>query len=344
VYEFLKEASWKLLAELTYDELQQIYELTYKYGWIVAEERDQAHPDYPNLAVLPDRAYLEKLKIEDRLKPWIEYGLEEVTQTYEWWLSEHKEEGWIDGLLEVWEGMGIDNVLFNFYAWQMQYQPYLYEFVVEHLGGDRGILEAEDPESIIDGYGESFLEEQFWPTLTGEDLDKADETWTSAKEAYDEGHANKLIIDTYELYPNMLDWMISGAGWNGVEHLEGIYGVNDLLGTFANVFVENDTEFLKLMYKVYLNRFSGLDDQIVQIEKTFDEVAEKQSQGTSLEDQVLAFQYGLTTAHHNGTMADYLLNVGPGEGKVILDTISSGPEREKWDWELEKILGHPVGA
>jgi len=42
-------------------------------------------------------------------------------------------------------------------------------------------------------------------------------------------------------------------------------------------------------------------------------------------------------------ISDYLLNVGPEKGKKILDSISEGPDREKWDLELSRILGHPLG-
>jgi len=342
VYAFLKEASWKLLAELTYDELQKIYELTYKYGWIVAEERQQAHPRYPEMAFLPDRAYLEKLKIEDRLRPWIEYGLEELADTYDWWLEEHKEEGWVNSLQELWEADGLDLVLMNFFAWNMEYQPYVYEFIVDKLGGDRGMLEAEDPEYIIEGYGEPYLDEQFWPSLSGEDLDAAHDLWVTAEEEYDEGYANKLIVEKYDLYPNIIDWMLSGMGWTGVEHLQDIYGLNDLLEAYGGLLVANDIEFLQLMYRVYLNRFYGLEDTIKDNEDMLNDIIKVQPKDVALENKILTFQQGLTTAHHTGLMADHLLKVDSGEGQKVLDQISEGPDKARWDMELEKILGHPI--
>lgn len=65
---------FSLLATLTKQELEKIYELTYKYGWLTATERTEDQ--------LSDRAYMEKARIEGELEPLIDYGLWELEEVF----------------------------------------------------------------------------------------------------------------------------------------------------------------------------------------------------------------------------------------------------------------------
>jgi hypothetical protein len=65
-----------------------------------------------------------------------------------------------------------------------------------------------------------------------------------------------------------------------------------------------------------------------------------------LDKDIEIFQKALTTAHNNGSMAEYILEV---DGKADRDAIdflsdlSENPEHsEKWDAELSRLLGYPV--
>ena len=88
----------KVTALLDVGQLEEIYELTYKYGWLVSEER--------NKGWLPDRANMEKLKIKSRLDPLLTMALEDLGEGYEEWLRFHRRDGWIEQLLEMFESEG----------------------------------------------------------------------------------------------------------------------------------------------------------------------------------------------------------------------------------------------
>lgn len=66
---------------MTTQELEKIYELTYKYGWIVSEERKENW--------LSDRAYIEKAKLEGELTTYIDYGLKELIEGFDAFVCGH---------------------------------------------------------------------------------------------------------------------------------------------------------------------------------------------------------------------------------------------------------------
>lgn len=72
---------FRLLAELDKSDLEEIYEYTYKLGWLTTEERKKGW--------LPDKAILEKMKLEGALNSALNHGLSEIEDTYEKWLHDH---------------------------------------------------------------------------------------------------------------------------------------------------------------------------------------------------------------------------------------------------------------
>jgi hypothetical protein len=69
----------------------------------------------------------------------------------------------------------------------------------------------------------------------------------------------------------------------------------------------------------------------------------REKDGT-LAQRIRAFQLGLTTVHHHGSMIEHLLGIKTGTGEDFLNALSAGPHVEKWDKELEQVLGHPKGS
>jgi hypothetical protein len=79
-----KKSSIYRNATLSFDVLKTIYEFTYKYGWILAEER--------NLGSLPDQAYLAKEQIKEILSRQLDIGIKELIVTYQKWIESHEME------------------------------------------------------------------------------------------------------------------------------------------------------------------------------------------------------------------------------------------------------------
>ncbi len=116
----------KRLAQLEVKDLEEIYELTYKYGWLSAIEREEG-------GWLPDRAYMEKAKIEGEMLPKIDYALGEMIDAYEEWLSEHTEEGWTNMQRNRIDALGYPDFPIH---WNIDVIDKMYEAVVSGLGYD----------------------------------------------------------------------------------------------------------------------------------------------------------------------------------------------------------------
>lgn len=327
-----------IIAELSKDTLGEIYELTYKYGWIKRDE-DMA-------GWLPDSAYSTKYKIEGELASILDEGLEELVATYEEWLAWHSRSGWKDNLLEAYDG-DLQGMLKGLDRWAVAYEDKLYDIVTESLGGSGSMLNEEDPVYLAESYGPDFL--QYYKTQLPENAQEAFDKEIEESSNADWEAATK-IIDKYNLQEDLKSWLLNVQGWGGKDWLKDIYDVDNLVLAYESVILDNIDELLDFSYDQYIDYFKdpaitggkSLRENIEDIDNTL-EILRAEKDGT-LDERIQVFQYGLTVAHHHGTMADHLLGEGPGSGKKFLDLLSSGPHVEKWDNELTKVLGHPPGS
>ncbi len=192
-----------IIAELSTDLLEKIYELTYKYGWLTAEERMHSW--------LPDRAYMEKYKIEGTLSPMLTYALEEMIDAYDRWLSDHTRDGWINTMHDYVIDYDLANALTEGIvpAWGMRnvISNAIYDALESALGGVEQLL-SEDPDFLIESYGISFIEHLF-DTLSVTESEELREKYNKLidEEAYTEEDAAREIIenDTYGDIDDLID-------------------------------------------------------------------------------------------------------------------------------------------
>lgn len=321
-----------ILAELYKEDLEDIYELTYKYGWLTAIEREEG-------GWLPDKAYMEKARIEQELKPLIDSTLETMVEKYDEWLIPHGREGWIEEQREI-IGEGSPYFPPN---WNIDIMDNLYGAVVSGLGySDRDwLIEVEDPGYLIETYGEQVLTEhaETLPENEGEELlDKIEGASGSGPEL--EEIMREQDIDIYTIIDKMLE-----EGWTLEDHFREVYTPENLILVFGKDKIDWDI-ILEDAYRQYLDNFPGLEDEIEEIEKTKSTMEDALKNG-DLSEKILAFQVGLTTAHHHGEMVEHVLEdipPGRGEGKQILDELSNmtRTETKEWDKYLERIIGRPL--
>jgi hypothetical protein len=329
---------FSLLAALDEEILEQIYELTYKYGWITQEERYSGW--------LTDRAYMAKYKIEDQLSTVLDYALEEMIDTYENWLAQHTKEGWVQSLYELGKDLGIEYVLFTLDRWGLSYKDKLYEAVEKGLGGSREMLNQEDETYLTEAYGTRFVPD-YIAKLPEAAAEKAQEEYENLQEMHTEEEAAGEFIQRYDLVDELKDWLIEDIGWTGAEWLQDVYPVQDLMDSFEDIVLSELETLLDEAYPMYLRHFEhpgkvggkSLEEEIADIQNMADKL--KEGLNSTLSEKIILFQLGLTTGHHHGTMADHLLDVGAGSGKKFLDQLSAGPNVEEWDKDLEKVLGKP---
>lgn len=314
----------RIFAEMDKQDLEKIYELTYKYGWLVAEERMQG-------GWLPDAAYLEKSKIEHVLEDAIDIGLEELLQTYSEWLEFHEEEGWIESLMSTAEEE-LNYLLSAFDRWNLDYEDELLNALADSFGGDKQFLMNEDPDWIYDSFGGDYLES----LLNSAEI--SDEEREGINLALSEFEAEEYAKEHFDIY-TIIDWVIDEREWTVKDWLYDMGDPAYLLESFGdNIDIK---AFIRSMYPKYLDHFLGLEDEITEIRRVNDELEEVLENGDSGE-KIIAFQLGLNTVHHHGAMVEHFLGLAPGTGEELLDELSEGPQTDQWNRELEKVLGHPL--
>lgn len=319
-----------ILSELDRNDLETIYELTYKYGMLISEEKT-------NDGWLPDKAYMVKSKIEGDLNSLLDVGMEELINTYNEWLGYHNKEGWIESQLENFsfseflEYLDKSNIYYD--------EDMIYDSVVESLGGDRRMLENDDIEFWIESYGEAFIKD-YDRNVSGEEEKKL-------YEAIDEyGDDPEELIENLNLEGELIDYILA-SGWTGKDWLKDIYQVNDLVEQYPNAY----RKFMGHAYNQWLEHFGfGTGTEGASLSEHIEDIQEMQSElvnistDTSIKDKIILFQKGLNTAHHFGIMADHLLGVSGGDGQEILDELSSGTMIEEWNTDLTELLGYVPGS
>lgn len=321
----------RILATLSLGVLNDIYELTYKYGWIKYDE--------DVVGWLRDPAYNTKYKMEAELSKLLRIGFEELLATYDWWLNKHSLNGFKESVYNSASSLGIGDVLAVLDKLGIPYEPVLYEIVAEDAGGVPAILEQEDPEYLVSSYGQAFVDD-----FVGKLPPAAREQFTQEMEGVEDPVSH--FIDLYSLQDEFKNWLLESGELSAEQWFRDNFDVDKLMLTFNDILDANIEKIMNYSYDRYLDFFERPDKSMRQVISNVKDTRKilEQAQSSSLDEKIRAFQLGLTTAHNFGMMADHLLGVKPGAAQPILDTISTGPHVEDWDEDLEKLLGHPKGS
>jgi len=326
----MKKFAFKKLAEMSTDDLQIIYELTYKYGWLVAEERQEGW--------LPDKAYLEKAKIEGELNPWIDYGLGELEETYTDYIYNHTVDGWAERWMEMYEGTDLETLLEGLKGWakrgvsavsEREIEQQFLESIFEIVGDDY----REDPYQAL---GPQFIETHIEEMTDVEDQEKMEEKWKEAQGAYSSPEEIAEDFIYQHDFDKEFQEYVKDTDYGTVNWFLDMYSLSDALYQFPNL-VDNGPFYRNLFFNSYVKNFPGLEDTVEEVERVKSEI--DSAKASDISNKIITFQLGLNTAHQFGSMADHLLETGTGSGQKILDEISSGPNVARWDKDLEQIIG-----
>lgn len=270
----------RINAELTRQDLEAIYELTYKYQML---KQEAALGDYGIPQQLPDNAYIAFEKIKQELNQKLEDSYYTLRSTFDQWLEHHVEQADQD-LME-----------------------YAYD---EIIGNVRG---ATDYNTLAQIVGEDEL--VIVMTETNPELAQ----FTTLEE----------IID----YTETLDPTAESALFKAIKTY---FAESPNINEIAN------ERYYQLQE---LNDYSG--SAIGDVQNMLDRI-ETEWISSSLDDKIQIFQEALTTAHNNGSMAEYLLRhdgLADVNAVLFLSQLSNDPAyAAKWNQDLAKLLGYPVGS
>jgi len=315
---------------MTEDELQDIYELTYKYGWLVTEERNENW--------LPDRAYLEKAKIESALAPMLDNGLDELSETYTDYVYNHTAEGWVERWMETTEGLKLDELLESLKWWakggtsavsEWDIEIQFLESIYETIGED---YFKEDTYQML---GPQFIENHIEEMNDVEDQEKMAEAWDEQQSGYGPEEGAEDFIYTNDL-ENKFQEYVSDTQYGTLDWFVDMHTVSDANELFPSL-IDNEDFYRNLFFNSYIKNFPGMENTVKEVERVQKDI--ETAKASNVSDKIITFQLGLNTAHQFGTMADHLLQTSMGGGQALLDAISSGPHVEEWDRDLEQIIG-----
>lgn len=309
-----------LFATLTQDELEILYELTYKYGWLVAKERQERW--------LPDKGYLMKNQIEYNLATITKHSLEELITVFDDYLQYHNGEGIKEQVKQILNDT-------NFITLQ--------QHIASQFGFDVGPI-------IYDIISANVPVDQFFANRNITKVVTYNNNYSSFIEWYDKSGVNPEEVDLLSTLPDTekVDYISNFLkaefiGWlttitfDFKDYLVNNEGVR-LLSTGYGAVVKDNADFIADFAVSEWRALFGED-----LQKSIARIADtkqymEEALGSNLSQQIIAFQAGLNTAHVNGTMADHLLGTSAGGGKQILDELSSGTKVQQWDKELSYLM------
>lgn len=257
---------------LSHRDLEDIYELTYKYQML---KQEAALGDYGLPTQLPDQAYIALERIKQDLSTKFSEALPIMQEVFSGWLEHHVEQAG----QELFEGLWAE---------------------IQH-----SIRSATSYAELQNIFNEDELREAF----VG--VDSRLEEYSTVQE---------MIDYTETLGPVEESALFKGIKTYLAEHPE------------LNEIVEERVAEQQEDYHSE-SAIAGVQDSLDDIEYAM---------GADLDFQIEAFQKALTTAHNNGSMAEYLLS-DPYAAR-FLSELSAGPHVDEWNAELSKLLGYPLGS
>lgn len=346
----LSKMAMRLLAYLEIEAVEEIYELTYKYGWLTSIERQKG-------GSLPDKAYTEKARIESTLPGVLQPAIKDMIKMSRQWLK-HDPASHIVKILQndkvdtvkklltkLSETADLEGEIYNSlirYLEETGQQELLREIVYFVIVSDTDLVESLILSTLgyrdsyfmylIDELGEEVVLQELDPyynDLKYEEIDYGDIEERMAQDAEEEyilDHKHDFVewfsfIEDITIILDHID-----------DHID--YGDSAFVWISGASKVLTDVDSLKQWYwNTYVVPTTGSVERAV-------ENMESSLQGNDIGEQIISFQEGLTAAHHNGLMADYILDVGAGGGKQILDSLSQGRTVNKWNKDLQRVLGY----
>jgi hypothetical protein len=356
-----------LLASIPRTDLEKIYELMYKYTALQAEAQ---RGGYGVPQTLSDRAYLESLKIEDELNRALSRTWPEFINVYERWVRNRpslNEDAYVtmveDGIqdLATEEDMtDASSRLVRHLNRRPRAVTSLMQSIAKHGGwGWEGEWADEQLEAIPQ---EIFTEliEMFYDEIVDDytmDADTEEIIEEMSDDIYDEMSATDFLHDYYSRNAEIrsaFDEFVKdyrGLGRLVLQALSRTYSSSMQIlrvdENFHEIMLNNVADIAKELFDVQ----TGTDNEEYQRRtEIYDNIANnvlpeiKSAPGASIGEQIIKFNLALTTAHGDGTMADWLLGVEEGTGQAILDELAAGNQVAQWDQDLAKMLGYEPGT
>lgn len=293
--------------EITRKDMEDIYELTYKYQMLRQEEKygDQGLPQ-----PLPDRAYMELARVSAELSNRLAEMFDRMIEVYEDWIEHHTQ--------------GADEELAESIQEDIEYD-------IGHVKTYNDIVEV-----LESWWGETSAEKKLRDTIADQAY-KNLETWRryDAIEPEQQEYYNSLDFNRMTL-EQLLEVPF-------VKEDQGFFGdVRDALLDRNDIY-EIVNERLEAERESYYQEtaLGGAIDMLDKLRYEWEELPD------GLDKDILLFQEALTTAHNNGSMAEYLItNRGYPDRDAVefLHELSAGPHVDEWNRELSQMLGYPLGS
>jgi len=327
-------------ASLTTEDLEWIYELTYKHQMLSQEEK-LGGDGLPQ--TLPDAAYMEKARIEQDLTSALDLAQQEMIETYQDWLEHHYE---------------MNHETASETAREVEYNSLL----------------DMDPQELA----QRFDEQTVRTTIIEESAEyiRRQLMYDIEEEGEDIAYRKKPVEEEEDEYAERIKYLDSFASKNAQEYqkqmpfVEGPEWVEQESKTIEEELTDRmralsiDDDLMddaldqdrrniidELMNFVEENDLQELTDELTQdylIETAYPNVEEMKLKledewdGSDFSKKIILFQEALTTAHNNGSMAEYLLDNR--NAVALLDELSEGQDVEKWNQDLSKLLGYEMGS
>lgn len=314
-------------------ELEDIYELTYKYQMLQQEE---SLGDYGLPQPLPDRAYMELHKIEPALDNILEDVRDKIINIYDQWIEDHEPSE------SQFREMAEDDAN----EW-FSYEANIADFI--DIFGEDTVKEVLI--TIVDDYDLyadlNIVEDDY---RTEEDVLEFRRKYLEQLELTAQ---RQKVLPLGPLDPDVeedLDY----PEWEEPKFPKSKENIGDLdIGVFSDVFDTHKDDVLQRIirteeYYEYIDEHINHEKERYYADTALGEVKQmREDLGASWEDKdvgdkVQAFQESLTTMHNNDEMAEYVLD--DQDATNILNKLSEGEEVPEWNRELSSLLGYELGS
>jgi len=297
-------------------DLENIYEWTYKYQMLQQEER---LGDYGLPQVLSDKAYMEKFKLETLLEEKLDNVYEKMYNVYENWINAHEplDSDFEQNAREYWNSRRHD--------FEKGYDSLA--DLADLIGEDSVIETVRDFLSEI--YKEEHPEEDPYDAWIRY-LDSI-----TAKKAQQEEFE---FMQLPEFAPGEPVKPIEEMSLEELQELPSFENYKEEIldeiekQSYFDTFIEEQAEAERENY--------DQDTALGDVKEMFEGLKEWDT--LDIKGKIILFQEALTTMHNNGEMAQYLLDSR--DAVEILNGLSEGVDVPEWDYTLSKMLGYPLGS